>query len=144
MQGASSTGSLATYELYLGNLELAGMMFGYHYNFLWNSVTKRLKIDRKIRADKEEILLWCYNYIPEYLLFKDPYAGIWITKYAMAEAKMMLGSGYGKFSSYAGPQGGVSLNGDAMKSDAKQEMLELEQQLKTYTDGATPLGFILG
>lgn len=143
--GASgSTGSLANYELYMANIELAGKMFGYHYMFNWQSATKRLKIDRKIRSDKEEILLWIYNYIPDYLLLDDPYSGIWITKYALAEAKMILAQAYDKFSQYAGAQGGVTLNGATLRSEAAQEKLDLEQKLKTYQDGSQPLSFILG
>ena len=138
----SQIGDLASYELYMGNLELAGKMFGYNLRFDWNSTTKRLKIHRNLR-EKEEILLWCYTYIPEEFLLKDTYAGMWITKYATAESKRMLGDARSKFSSLAGPQGGISLNGDAMKSEAIQEKLELEEQLKRYGDGSLPLSFIM-
>lgn len=139
----SQIGDLASYELYTGNLELAGTMFGYHMRFDWNNVTKRLKIHRNLRS-KEEILLWAYTYIPEEFLLKDIYAGMWLTKYATAEAKRILGDARSKFPSLAGPQGGVSLNGDAMKSEAMQEKSDLEEQLKRYGEGSKPLSFILG
>jgi hypothetical protein len=43
-----------------------------------------------------------------------------------------------------GPQGGTSLNGDALKSEAQSEMEKLEEDLKTYVDGSTPLTWVTG
>ena len=43
-----------------------------------------------------------------------------------------------------GPQGGTSMNGDALKSEAQADMEKLEEDLKTYSEGGTPLGFIIG
>jgi hypothetical protein len=137
-------GGLATYDFYAQNLELAGRMFGYHYNFSWHSATKRLKIARNVRTDEEEVLLWVYNYIPDEGLIKDTYAGPWLRSYALAESKFMLGQAYEKFSQLSGPQGGVTLNGSQLKSEAIQEKTDLEEQLKKYTTGSMPLGFILG
>lgn len=140
----SNLGGLASYDFYAQNMELAGRMFGQHYNYVYNSATKRLKIQRNIRGEQEEVLLWVYNYIPEDFLFKDTYAGPWIRSYAFVEAKLMLGSAYEKFASLGGPQGGINLNGSQLKSEAIQERQELDDQLKKYQDGSLPLGFIMG
>lgn len=134
-------GGLASFDFYAQNLETAGRLFGQDFNFAYNSSTKRLKIMRNVRAE-EEILVWIYNYIPDEQLLKDTYARPWIRSYALCEAKMILGSQYEKFSSYAGPQGGITLNGSQLKAEAMQEKLELEDQLKKYADGSMPLGFI--
>ena len=49
-----------------------------------------------------------------------------------------------KFGQIAGPQGGGTLNGAAMKSEAKTEMDSLLEQLKMYVDGSQPLTFVIG
>jgi hypothetical protein len=64
--------------------------------------------------------------------------------HAYAKAKFMLGEARSKFATIAGPQGGTSLNGDALKSEAQAELDKLEEDLKTYAEGGTPLGFIIG
>jgi hypothetical protein len=74
----------------------------------------------------------------------DVHAGSWIKDYAFANCKFMLGEARSKFAQIAGPQGGTSLNGDNLKSEAQAEIEKLDEDLKTYVDGSTPLGFIIG
>jgi hypothetical protein len=57
---------------------------------------------------------------------------------------MMLGEAREKFNQIASPQGGTSLNGTALKSEAKAELDALELDLINYKDGSTPLSFIIG
>jgi len=138
-----SLGGLATFDFYSQNIELAARMFGYEYNYTYNTNTKKLSIMRRVRAG-EEIMARVYMYIPDAILLKDNFAKPWLRSYAMAEAKMILGGAYEKFTVYAGPQGGVSMNGSQLKAEAMQEKMELEDQLKKYADGAAPLGIIMG
>ena len=138
-----SLGGLATYDFYSQNIELAARLFGYEYNYTFNKNTKRLTIMRRIRAG-EEIMVNVFNYIPEEVLLTDTFAKPWLRSYAIALAKSTLGTSYEKFTVYAGPQGGVSMNGSQLKAEAMQEMAELEDQLKKYGEGNTPLGIIMG
>jgi hypothetical protein len=62
----------------------------------------------------------------------------------MAQAKFILGEARSKFSTIAGPQGGTSLNGDNLKSEAQAELEKLERDLDLYIDGSDPMGFIIG
>jgi hypothetical protein len=55
-----------------------------------------------------------------------------------------LGQAYSKFSQIAGPQGGATLNGTAMLSEAQAEMEKLEEELKQYVDGSQPLTWVTG
>jgi hypothetical protein len=57
---------------------------------------------------------------------------------------MLLGQAYSKFSQIAGPQGGASLNGATMVQEAKEEMVKLEEDLKTYVDGSQPITWVTG
>jgi GTPase involved in cell partitioning and DNA repair len=59
-------------------------------------------------------------------------------------AKHMLGEAREKFATIAGPQGGSTLNGTALKTEAKAEMEALMDELNKYGDGSAPLTFILG
>lgn len=135
--------ALATYDFYAQNIELAAKMFGYHYLFSWNNVTKKLRIHRNIRRD-EEIMCHIYNYIPDENLLKDNYASSWIRSYAQAQAQLILGKTYSKFPSLAGPQGGITLNGDALINEANTMIEKLDEEIKKYAEGSRPMSFIIG
>jgi len=47
---------------------------------------------------------------------------------------MMLGEARSKFSTIAGPQGGFSLNGDALKTEARAEFDRLDLELTNFVD----------
>ena len=57
---------------------------------------------------------------------------------------MISGEAREKFGTIAGPQGGGTLNGAAMKSEAKADMEDLIKQLVNYVDGSQPLTFVIG
>ena len=78
------------------------------------------------------------------MILSDTYAFPWIQEYAYSFAKRILGEARSKFQSIVGPQGGTSLNGDALKSEAQAEMEKLEEDLKTYVDGSFPLTWVTG
>lgn len=97
-----------------------------------------------VDAFAESVLLWVYNVKPDQMLFNDPYALPWLQEFAYSFAKFTLGEARSKFSQIAGPQGGASLNGDALKSEAKEEMAALEQQLKDNVEGNMPMTWVIG
>ncbi len=140
---SSNMGGLATYFAFASYQKLVGKMFGSEIDFLWNATTKKITILQRPRGE-EEILLWLYNHRPDFALFNDPYAGIWLKDYALAVSKLMLGEAREKFQTIASPQGGTSLNGTALKAEAKAEMEQLELDLINYKDGSNPLTFIVG
>lgn len=92
----------------------------------------------------ETVLLHTYNYKPDIMIMNDPQAFQWVQEYAYNFAKLMLGEARSKFGQIAGPQGGTTLNGDALKSEANADMERLENELKTYVDGSTPLTWVMG
>jgi hypothetical protein len=140
---SSNLGGLATYEMFAGYQELVGRMFGSFIEFKWNTTTKKLTILQRPRAD-EEVLLYVYNYRPDSQLLTDYLAREWIKDYTLAVCKYMLGEARSKFATIAGPQGGSSLNGDALKSEAQAEMEKLEEQVSTAVSGGTGYGFLIG
>ena len=56
----------------------------------------------------------------------------------------MLGEAYSKFSQVIGPQGGATLKGEPLKTEATATMERLEKELDLYIDNSMPLGIIIG
>jgi len=92
----------------------------------------------------ESVLLHIYNYKPDSMLLNDHMVFPWLQDYAYSFAKRIVGEARSKFAQLAGPQGGTTLNGDALKNEALAEMTQLEDDLKNYVDGSTPLTWIIG
>ena len=121
-------------------------------NFTWNKVTKKLTLIRKqpfggtgaANQVSESILLWCYNYKPDLMLLNDPQVFPWIQDYAYALVMMSIGQAREKFQSIAGPQGGTSLNGAALKSEGQALLDKLDEEIKNFADGGAPLTWITG
>jgi hypothetical protein len=55
-----------------------------------------------------------------------------------------LGEAREKFASIAGPGGGTTLNGSALKSEAKEMQATLLEDLKRYVDYSQPLTWVQG
>jgi hypothetical protein len=62
----------------------------------------------------------------------------------LAASRMMLGEAREKFAQYAGPQGGATLNGQALKTQAQAEMDKCIEDLKMYVDASQPLTWVIG
>jgi hypothetical protein len=138
-------GGLATYDFYSQYIELAGRkMFGAFFNYTFNQVTKKLQLMRDPKNTGEAVLIWTYNLKPEINLLSDYQIQQWIKDYMVANCKMIIGEAREKFGTIAGPQGGGTLNGAAMKAEAKIAMDSLIEQLKMYVDGSQPLTFVIG
>jgi hypothetical protein len=143
LQNNSGVTNLLNYEMFAHRRELIARMFGAYVTFTWDKVNKTIFLHRKFNAE-DEVFLWVDLQRSDEELLLDTYAGSWIKDYAFAHCKFMLGEARAKFSTIAGPQGGTSLNGDNLKSEAQAELEKLDEDLKTYVDGSTPLGFIIG
>ena len=99
---------------------------------------------RRPRSEEEEVLLWTYNFKPDITMLSDYMALPWIRDYTLALSKRSLGEAREKFGTIAGPQGGGTLNGTAMKAEAQTQMDALLDQLKMYIDGSQPLTWVIG
>ena len=137
-------GGLATYDFYTQYVELAARMFGGYVNYTWNPVTKKIQLMRDWKGTGENVLLWTYNLKPEINLLSDFQISQWIRDYMVANCKYIIGEAREKFGTIAGPQGGGTLNGTAMKSEAQVQMDGLIEQLKAYVDGSQPLTWVIG
>ena len=102
---------------------------------IWSSVTD---------VPAETVMLQTYNHKPDVMLLNDHMIFPWLQEYAYSFAKRILGEARSKFAQLAGPQGGTTLNGDALKNEAVAEMEQLENDLKNYATGGEPLTWIIG
>ena len=137
-------GGLATYELFAGYQKLVGRMFGSFIEYNWRQSNHTLTILQRPFANGEQVLIRTYNYRPDFVLLSDIYAKQWLYDYALATAKMMLGEARSKFSTVAGPQAGIQLNGSALKSEAQAEFDKLEKELDNLIPGGIPYTFVIG
>jgi len=137
-------GGLATYDFYSQYVELAGRMFGAYMNYTWNPVTKKLQLIRDPKGTGESVLLWCYNLKPEFNLLSDYQIRQWFRDYMVGNCKLIIGEAREKFATIAGPQGGGSLNGTAMKAEGQAVMDKCVEDLKNYVDGSQPITWVIG
>jgi hypothetical protein len=137
-------GGLATYDFYAQYIELAARMFGGYVIYTFNPVTKQLKIVRDPKATGEQVLIWADMIRPERELLLDPGAGVWIGDFTLAVLKGILGEAREKFGSIAGPSGGTTLNGAALKAESAAAQQQLIEDLKKYVDHSQPLSFVIG
>ena len=140
----NNAGGMATYDFYAGYVELAARMFGGYVNYTFDPVTKVLRVVRDFKGSGERILIWADVQRPVEVLLQDPGAGVWIGDFTLAIVKGIIGEAREKFATIAGPGGGTSLNGAAMKAEAKELQEALLQDLRNYQDYSQPLTWIQG
>ena len=137
-------GGMATYDFYAGYVELAARMFGGYVTYTFDPVTKVIRIVRDPKGTGEQILIWADVQRTEEVLLQDPGAGVWIGDFVYAVLKGIIGEAREKFASIAGPGGGTSLNGAAMKAESKALQEQLIDELKRYVDYSQPLTWVQG
>jgi len=137
-------GGLAMYDMYAGYIELAARMFGGYVIYTFNNVTKEIKLVRNIKGDGEQILIWADIQKPESTLLLDPGSSVWIGDWTLSVLKGTLGEAREKFGSIAGPGGGTTLNGAALKAEGAKMQETLLEDLKRYVDYSQPLTWVQG
>jgi hypothetical protein len=140
----NSAGGMATYDFYAGYVELAARMFGGYVVYTFDPVTKVLRIVRDPKGTGERVLIWADVQRTEEVLLQDPGAGVWIADFVLAVLKGIIGEAREKFGTIAGPGGGTTLNGTAMKAEAKALQEQLIDELKRYVDYSQPLTWVQG
>ena len=106
---------------------------------------RKTEVSSPITDDPAEVvLLHTYNYKPDVMILHDPQTFPWIQDYAYSFAKGILGEARSKFGTLAGPQGGTQLNGTALITESREEMVKLEEDLKNMVDGSMPLTWVIG
>jgi len=125
---------IATYEFFTQYIETVGKILGFYTNFKYNETTKELLIFQRPHGN-ETVLLEISNRRPDELIFADEFALPWIRDWALTEAQMILAHAYRKVGNIPGPNGGTSLPGEQLMSEAKEKQTELLDVIKNYGAG---------
>lgn len=141
---SGKTGGLATWEFFSQYRETIGRVFGSEIAYTWENSTHTLTLLRRVNHE-EDVIVHVFNEKPEISLLTDTYTKPWIRDYSLAQSKFILGTGRGKYTSgLVGPQGTVTLDGEALKEEARAEMERLEQEILNFNTGSHPMPFIIG
>lgn len=132
---------LTAIHLYHQQSELFEKMFAGNLMFSWNEASRQLVILRKlIHAEERVVLEVCVERTEQELLL-DRWCKQWLQAWAESEMLEMLGLIRSKYGTLPGPNGGVTLNGDALLSLANEKQTELLRQLTDYEVGNGIGGF---
>ena len=126
-----TSGDLLSYELTLQKLERWEKYMATDVDFNYDPFKHTISIMKAPLRD-EVWLVELYTNLED-----SEYMDIlWIQNWTIAEAKIMLGTAYRKFSSLPSPDGTVSLDGGSLIQEGKEEKLALLEEIENYTDGA--------
>lgn len=109
-------------------------IFAGNIMFTWHENSRVLNLQRKIARD-ETVILECVMERTEQDLIVDRWAKNWIKNWSNARLMEILGGIRSKFSSLAGPGGGISLNGSELLSRADAKFEQLRLQIENYEVG---------
>lgn len=123
-------------------------LFAGDMTFNWNEAARELFVTRKI-ARNEKVIIEAYCERTEQELLLDRWCKQFLQNWALAECKYQLGMIRSKYSSGTpGAQGPINLNGELLITEARQDMVELREELLNYEYGGLVNGgnrsFLIG
>lgn len=139
----STYGSVATIHMQYQHIEMVRRLLANDLQFSFNKSRKELTIMKYLRRD-ETLLVMAERMRPNEDLLLDPDTQPWITSYAQAKAKYILGSAYSLFGTIPSPNGGITIDGSQWKQEAQEEMEHLEEQLIRLTTSTRGMPFTSG
>jgi hypothetical protein len=135
--GRSVDGDWLSYEMLLHKVERNQKYFAYEEQMIHDEFNSTLTILSQPRADG----IWfleCYKNLEDHEYMEVD----WIFRWTVAECKILLGQAYRKFSSLAAPTGEVSLDGNTLVQEGKDEMREMREELENGGDGSGSAGYM--
>lgn len=125
------TFDILSFHLVASYIEDLQTMFADNIMFQWIERNRELKM-YQVFYTSERVLLDAIVERTEQDLLADRETQLWIQKWAIAEAKMMLSQIRGKFQTLPGPNGTTSLNAQDLISQAQDEMNALKEELNDF------------
>jgi hypothetical protein len=131
-------GSWVTYHMALGYMKFVKQMMGGGFQFEYNRSTKMLKLFPNPLKERisGSVVLGCYVMRPE----DQQYGESWVRRYALAQAKIIIGTVRNKFNGTTLIGGGTLDIG--IKEEGVNESKELMDALRAREMG--PCGFFIG
>jgi len=124
----AGTGGLATYDFFMQYQEVVGRLFGRNIDWIFDKTSKVMTIIRNI-VGTETVMVEVELERTDEDLILDPYAKLWLLNCTVAYMKLILGEAYQKFGNLAGPNGGVTLKGAELKTEAQAMLDKLDEEL---------------
>lgn len=109
--------------------------------FTWDEASRQLMVLRRISSAEERVILEVVMERTEQELLLDRWAKQWLQGWAQSEALEILGMIRSKYGNLPGPNGGLTLNGDALLSMSVELQTELLRQITDYEVGNGGLNF---
>ncbi|WP_407308179.1 hypothetical protein [Acinetobacter sp.] len=132
---AGGSGDILTAHLLSSYGEEISRIFAGELMFMWDEPSHELLILRGVHAN-EVVLVEAMLERTEQEILTDRWCQQYIQNWALAELKMMLGLIRSKFASGTpGPGGTITLNGELLIAEARQDMTELKEELLNYEYG---------
>jgi hypothetical protein len=122
------TFDILTFHLVSAYIEELETLFASKILFNWDERTRELKLYQMV-AQNERILIDATLERTEQELLVDRETGLWIQRWAVAEAKQILSQIRGKFQTLPGPSGSTTLNSQELITQAESEKQELRAML---------------
>jgi len=119
---------ILSYHLVSSYLEELEHIFASKLRFQWSEYSRELKFYNSIDVD-QRVLVDASLERPEQQLITDRNTSMWLQKWALAEAKMMLSQGRGKYQSLPGPSGSTVLNAQELITQSEAEKAALLEEL---------------
>lgn len=125
------TYDLTSFHLISQYVEQLEHLFATRLTYHWDEPTRVLSFYHSF-VNPERVLLDTTIERPEQELLTDRWSKLWVEKWALSEARIILGEIRGKYASLPGAGGGVSLNASELLARADQDQQELLQQLDDF------------
>jgi hypothetical protein len=123
------TFDMLSFHLVSAYMEEMETLFANRIMFNWSELDRELGLFSRI-SRKERVLVDAFFERTEQDLMIDRQTGLWLQRWALAEAKLMLSQSRGKFQSLPGPNGSTQLNASDLQQQARDEMEQLRAQLE--------------
>lgn len=130
---------------YIKELE---MLFATRIVYQWDEKSRQLRIFQHV-PNHERVLVDAFIERTEQDLLTSRETSLWIKKWALAEAKQILGQTRGKYVNLAGPNGSTSLNAQDLLSQSSDEKTQLKEELldpamQDYNGVGAALDIVIG
>lgn len=142
------TFDMLSYHLMSSYIKELEQLFATRIMHQWVEETRELRLFQRIMM-QERLLLDVTIEKSEQDLFTNRNSALWIKKYALIEAKMMLSQIRGKYLNLPGPNGSTTLNAQELSSQADTERQALIDELNdpamaNYEDVGLAGHFVIG
>ena len=137
----SGFGDLLIFDLSLQQQEIIKKYSAYHRQWIHNRDKNTITLLKEPLVDETWFIEVQITKTDEQYMDM-----LWIQRYTIAELKGIIGRAYRKFSTLSTPSGDVSLDGDQLVQESREEKTDLMEEIKNFADTGRPegMGVFLG